>query len=113
MVLFPNAKINIGLYITSKRPDGFHELETGFFHVPWTDVLEITPSQQFEFSSSGLAISGEMQNNLCFRAYQALSKDFSLAPVHIHLHKIIPMGAGLGWRFIRCRLHLNGLKRYI
>ncbi|MHA8087466.1 4-(cytidine 5'-diphospho)-2-C-methyl-D-erythritol kinase [Aquirufa sp. Wall-65K1] len=110
MVLFPNAKINIGLYITSKRPDGFHELETCFFHVPWTDVLEITTSQQFEFSSSGLAISGEMQNNLCFRAYQALSKDFSLAPVHIHLHKIIPMGAGLGGGSSDAAFTLMGLR---
>lgn len=110
MVLFPNAKINIGLHILAKRPDGFHELETCFFHVPWTDILEITPSQQVEFSSSGLPIAGEVQNNLCLRAYHALSQDFKLSPVHIHLHKIIPMGAGLGGGSADAAFTLMGLR---
>jgi len=96
MVLFPHAKINIGLYITKKRKDGFHDLETCFFPVPWTDVLEITPSEEFSFSSSGLEIAGAIENNLCYRAYELLRQDHSFPPVHIHLHKIIPMGAGLG-----------------
>ncbi|CAM4195350.1 4-(cytidine 5'-diphospho)-2-C-methyl-D-erythritol kinase [Cytophagaceae bacterium 50C-KIRBA] len=110
MLLFPNAKINIGLYITSKRLDGFHELETCFFHVPWTDILEISPSQQVKFSSSGLPISGEVQNNLCLRAYHALAKDFKIPPVHIHLHKIIPMGAGLGGGSADAAFTLMGLR---
>lgn len=110
MVLFPNAKINIGLYITSKRLDGFHDLETCFFHVPWTDILEISPSQQVEFSSSGLPISGDVQNNLCVKAYHALSKDFDIPPAHIHLHKIIPMGAGLGGGSADAAFTLMGLR---
>lgn len=110
MVLFPNAKINVGLYITSKRADGFHELETCFFHIPWTDILEISPSEQFQFSSSGLAISGDIQSNLCYKAYQALSKDFQIPPVHIHLHKIIPMGAGLGGGSSDAAFTLMGLR---
>lgn len=96
MILFPNAKINLGLLITKKRVDGFHELETCFFHVPWSDILEISPASSFIFSSSGLSISGEKQENLCFKAFKALSEDFKMPNVHIHLHKIIPMGAGLG-----------------
>ena len=96
MVLFPPAKINIGLFITEKRSDGFHALETCFVQIPWTDILEISPAPNFSFSSSGLPISGSMDSNLCVRAYELLKKDFSMAPVHIHLHKIIPMGAGLG-----------------
>ncbi len=96
MILFPNAKINLGLYITEKRADGFHNLSTCFYHTPWSDILEITPSESFEFSTSGLAISGSLENNLCYRAFQLLQEAFTIPPVHIHLHKVIPMGAGLG-----------------
>ncbi|MFL0162109.1 4-(cytidine 5'-diphospho)-2-C-methyl-D-erythritol kinase [Aquirufa salirivi] len=110
MVLFPNAKINIGLQIIAKRPDGFHELETCFFHIPWTDILEISPSSQVEFSSSGLPISGEVQNNLCLRAYYALAKDFQVPAVHLHVHKIIPMGAGLGGGSADAAFTLMGLR---
>jgi 4-diphosphocytidyl-2-C-methyl-D-erythritol kinase len=96
MILFPNAKINLGLYVTEKRSDGFHNLSTCFYPVPWSDILEITPHDAFEFSTSGLAISGALETNLCFRAYQLLKEVFPIPPVHIHLHKVIPMGAGLG-----------------
>jgi 4-diphosphocytidyl-2-C-methyl-D-erythritol kinase len=96
MVSFPHAKINLGLNIVRKRPDGYHDLETCFYPIGWTDVLEIIPSSSFQFSSSGLAIEGNDENNLCVKAYNVLRKDFQLPSVHIHLHKIIPMGAGLG-----------------
>lgn len=110
MILFPNAKINLGLYITKKRTDGFHELETCFVHVPWTDILEITESDAFEFTSSGLAIEGPVSKNLCFRAYEALKADFKIPPVHIHLHKVIPMGAGLGGGSSDASFTLKGLR---
>ena len=96
MLSFPNAKINLGLHITAKRPDGFHDLESCFYPVGWTEVLEIIESDALTFTSSGLAIPGDADNNLCIKAYQALEKDFGLPPVHIHLHKAIPIGAGLG-----------------
>lgn len=96
MVSFPHAKINLGLNIIRKRADGYHDLETCFYPVGWTDILEIIPSPAFHFSSSGLPVDGNPGDNLCVRAYQALKKDFNLPPVHIHLHKIVPMGAGLG-----------------
>lgn len=97
MISFPNAKINIGLFITEKRIDGFHNLESCFFPIPWTDILEIIPSDCFSFSSSGIEIpNNTMETNLCVKAYNLLANDFDISPVKIHLHKNIPIGAGLG-----------------
>ncbi len=94
MVSFPPCKINLGLYILNRRADGYHNISTCFYPVPWTDILEIIPSDTMSFSRTGLSIPGE--DNLCIKAYQLLKKDFDLPPVKIHLHKIIPIGAGLG-----------------
>ncbi|MHA8090958.1 4-(cytidine 5'-diphospho)-2-C-methyl-D-erythritol kinase [Aquirufa regiilacus] len=110
MILFPNAKINLGLYITEKRSDGFHNLSTCFYPVPWSDILEITPHDTFEFSTSGLAISGALETNLCYRAFMLLKEAFNIAPVHIHLHKVIPMGAGLGGGSSDAAYTLMGLR---
>ena len=96
MVVFPPCKINLGLQVVSKRPDGFHDLITCFYPVPWYDILEIIPAENFSFSSSGIPIPGTKENNLCIKAYELLKKDWSLPCASIHLHKIIPMGAGLG-----------------
>lgn len=100
MIFFPNAKINLGLNIIVKRADGYHEIETVFYPVGLKDALEgikagLGPGVQF--TSSGLAIAGEANHNLCVKAYQLLQNDFpSLSSVQLHLHKAIPMGAGLG-----------------
>jgi 4-diphosphocytidyl-2-C-methyl-D-erythritol kinase len=99
MLVFPNAKINIGLRITEKRPDGFHNLQSCFYPIGWTDALEIIPAgadPETTFSSSGLVIPGGAATNLCVRAYNLLKADFSLPPVRTHLHKVVPIGAGLG-----------------
>ncbi|OJJ14159.1 4-(cytidine 5'-diphospho)-2-C-methyl-D-erythritol kinase [marine bacterium AO1-C] len=96
MISFPNAKINLGLNIIEKRPDGFHNLESCFYPVDWQDILEILPSNTLKFQSSGLSIPEDGKDNLCLRAYHLLREDFDLSPVHIHLHKVIPIGAGLG-----------------
>jgi 4-diphosphocytidyl-2-C-methyl-D-erythritol kinase len=97
VVQFPNCKINLGLHITSKRADGFHNIETVFYPVGLKDILEIIVSNQFEFSSTGITIPGDTSNNLCIKAYQLLQKDFPEIPaIKMHLHKNIPMGAGLG-----------------
>ncbi len=101
MVLFPNCKINLGLHITRKREDGYHDLETVFYPIGIKDVLEIiqapNPTQAFSFSSTGLAIQGNPTDNLCAKAYALLKKDFPQIPsIQMHLHKQIPMGAGLG-----------------
>lgn len=96
MLTFPNCKINIGLHIVEKRPDGFHNLESCFYPVGWTDLLEVIPADSLELTTSGLPIPGSLDSNLCVRAYQLLNQSFDLPPVRIHLHKIVPIGAGLG-----------------
>lgn len=96
MIVFPNAKINIGLHITNKRPDGYHDLETVFYPVMIRDVLEVVEAQELSFTSSGLTIPGTVESNICLKAYQLLSEIRKLPPVNIHLHKNIPIGAGLG-----------------
>lgn len=97
MLTFPNAKINIGLNIIEKRPDGFHNIESVFYPVEWSDMLEIIPSTEKEakFQSSGLAIPGNESSNLCLKAWHLLEKRIAIPPI-IYLHKVIPMGAGLG-----------------
>lgn len=96
MVSFPPCKINLGLNVIRKRADGFHDLSTCFYPVPWTDVLEIVPSKDFTFSATGIPVPGPAADNLCVRAYELLKKDFHLKPVAIHLIKNVPIGAGLG-----------------
>ena len=99
MLSFPNAKINIGLNITEKRPDGYHNLETVFYPVGLCDVLEVQPSEtcdDYSFSSSGISIDGDPEQNLIVKAYRLLQQDFPLPPVDISLVKQIPFGAGLG-----------------
>ena len=96
MISFPNAKINIGLNVVSKRSDGYHNLETIFYPVKLADALELVDSDELQFTSSGIKIDGNPENNLVVKAYKLLQKDFKLPPVKLHLHKIIPFGAGLG-----------------
>jgi len=96
MIVFPNAKINIGLNITSKRQDGFHNLESIFYPINWVDILEINKSDTFEFTSSGLTIDTNSNNNLVVKAYCLIVDKYKISPCKIHLHKQIPMGAGLG-----------------
>ena len=116
MILFPNAKINLGLNVIDKRSDGFHDIETVFYPIDLCDALEIVPSLDghFAFTSSGLKIPGEQASNLCIKACNLLlpeiikhhcceKSETSLYASHdpvpaifIHLHKVIPLGAGLG-----------------
>ncbi len=97
MIQFPNCKINLGLSILAKRADGYHELETVFYPIAVSDALEILPSDKLTLSQTGIAVPGDPDQNLCLKAYHLLKKDFpSLPSVQMHLHKNIPMGAGLG-----------------
>lgn len=96
MVLFPPAKINLGLEILSKRADGYHSINSIFIPTSLTDVLELIPSNKFSFASSGLKIQGSVDSNLVVKAYELMRANYQIAPVTIHLHKNIPMGAGLG-----------------
>jgi 4-diphosphocytidyl-2-C-methyl-D-erythritol kinase len=100
MIAFPNCKINLGLHIGNKREDGFHNLETVFCPIPLKDAVEIITSSSttpVTYSSSGNIIEGKEEDNLCIKAYHLLKKDFpSLPNIQLHLHKVIPTGAGLG-----------------
>ena len=103
MIVFPNSKINLGLRILRQRSDGHHDLETIFYPVALTDILELTTYREYErtsaipFTTSGLPIETEIINNLCTKAYKLLKKEFPELPhVQMHLHKVIPSGAGLG-----------------
>jgi 4-diphosphocytidyl-2-C-methyl-D-erythritol kinase len=97
MIVFPNAKINLGLRVIRKREDGYHDLESYMVPIGLTDVLEIVPSEEgFSFSSTGLTIEGPEDQNLCVKAFKLLQRTYGIADVKIHLHKIIPMGSGLG-----------------
>lgn len=101
MVIFPNCKINLGLHILRKRPDGYHDLQTVFYPVPLKDALEIvradTPGGSLHYSHSGIPVEGDVSANLCSKAYELIRKDFpNLPSTLLHLHKNIPMGAGLG-----------------
>src|ERR1044072_5400840 len=97
MIIFPNCKINLGLHILRRRPDGFHDLETVFYPLPLTDALEVLSDDKLQFASSGIPVPGNEQDNLCLKAWHLLKADFpDLPPVKIHLHKHIHIGAGLG-----------------
>jgi len=100
LISFPNAKINIGLNITEKRSDGFHNLESIFLPViglhDVLEIVEIKDSTHLQFSSSGIVIDGKDSDNLVLKAYQLLKSDFNLPALSVHLHKVIPTGAGLG-----------------
>lgn len=96
MIVFPNAKINIGLSILGKRKDGYHNILTSLYPVPWQDILELVPAPKETFTLSGLDIPGPATNNLCLKAYHLMKETFNLPPVKMHLHKVIPLAAGLG-----------------
>ncbi|HEY4147836.1 MAG TPA: 4-(cytidine 5'-diphospho)-2-C-methyl-D-erythritol kinase [Chitinophagaceae bacterium] len=99
MIVFPNAKINLGLHILHRRPDGFHAIETVFYPTPLKDALEVIHATEpgISLELSGLPVDGPVEQNLCIKAWQLLKKDFpELPPVKAFLLKAIPMGGGLG-----------------
>jgi len=96
MIVYPSAKINIGLKVLEKRPDGYHNLETFFFSAGMTDILEVVEAGDTSLTIYGNKLNCRMEDNLCIKAYNLLKDDFKLPPVEIHLLKRIPSGAGLG-----------------
>lgn len=100
MITYPNAKINLGLNIVEKRPDGYHNLETVFYPINLQDALEVNlleGEEEFSLKVSGVPIEGEPENNLVVKAYRLLKKDYpEMSAIDIHMYKHIPTGAGLG-----------------
>ncbi len=114
MVLFPNAKINLGLNILRKREDGYHELETIFYPVGLKDGLEFIENKQNKiiFSGSGLSLDIASEENIVVKAYRLLAADYALPGLDLHLHKVIPFGAGLGGGSSDAAFLLKGLNDY-
>lgn len=107
MLLFPNAKVNLGLNVIRKRSDGYHDIETLFVPVPdLCDVLELVRADTFRMHVCNAEIAGE---NLCEKAWRLLAQRFDIPPVEIHLYKKIPMGAGLGGGSADAAFTLTGL----
>jgi 4-diphosphocytidyl-2-C-methyl-D-erythritol kinase len=96
MILYPPAKINLGLHVLYKRSDGFHEIESVMYPLPFYDVLEILPAQKNSFKQSGIIFADTNEKNLCEKAVDLMQSKFNAPPVSIHLRKQIPVGAGLG-----------------
>ena len=96
MICFPNAKINLGLNVLSKRTDGFHNIESLIYPIPMRDTLEFLPADSFQLNVSGFHIDNSVKNNLVYKAWKLLYKNYNLPPLHIHLHKGIPIASGLG-----------------
>lgn len=111
MILFPNAKINLGLDILRKRDDGYHDIETVMVPVPWHDVLEIVPArgEDSTLTVTGRKVDCPPEKNLVMKAYRALCEEVPLPPVDIYLRKIIPDGAGLGGGSADASFTLSGL----
>ena len=99
MIAFPGCKINLGLNITNKLSSGFHTLESIFVPVSLSDIIEIIVNPapaKTKFNYSGLTISGNVAKNLVKKAFDLLDQQYQLSPIQAQLHKIVPMGAGLG-----------------
>ncbi len=111
MVLFPNAKINLGLHIGPKREDGFHAIQGVFYPIPWCDVLELLPGKgnELQLHLSGMAIEGDPQHNLVARAFALMQQQYGCPGVQAWLHKNIPTGAGLGGGSADAAFMLRGL----
>ncbi len=112
MISFPNAKINLGLNITEKRADGYHNISSCFYPISLKDALEIFPSKKSSFQSTGLPIPGDKADNLVWKAYQLLKKKYDLPEIDIILHKVIPMGAGIGGGSADAAFMLTMLNEY-
>lgn len=96
MLAFANAKINLGLNVTRKRPDGYHDIETVFYPVKLNDVVELTDAAETACLVKGIDVPGDTTDNLCLKAFNLLKNDFDLPAQQITLLKNIPVGAGLG-----------------
>lgn len=115
VILYPNAKINLGLRVLEKRADGYHNLETVFLPVhEMRDILELVEAPEFSFTAYGRPYTlpgNDPERELCVRAWRLLEADFNLPPVAIHLYKQIPVGAGLGGGSSDAAFTLAGINR--
>ena len=109
MIIFPQAKINLGLHVLKKREDSYHEVETCMYSIPLFDILEILPAGEFSFKQTGLMVDGNIESNLCVKAFRLIQQEYNIPEVYLHLRKQIPMGAGLGGGSSDAAHVINGL----
>ncbi|MCF0173098.1 MAG: 4-(cytidine 5'-diphospho)-2-C-methyl-D-erythritol kinase, partial [Bacteroidales bacterium] len=110
MIVFPNAKINLGLRVTSRREDGYHNLETLFMPVRQIrDILEIVHAKESKMVTYGTPLDGNPEDNLCMKALRLMQKEYGIGEAEIHLYKKIPVGAGLGGGSADCAFTLSAL----
>jgi len=109
MIIFPQAKINLGLHVLKKREDCYHEVETCMYSIPLFDILEILPADEFSFKQTGLNIDANIESNLCVKGFRLIQNEFKIPNVYMHLRKQIPMGAGLGGGSSDAANVINGL----
>ena len=116
MVIFPNAKINIGLWVTSLRDDGFHNIESVFYPIGLKDACEFvvndSGNDSDEFTQTGINTDCPMNQNLVIKALNLLRSKYNIPSLRMHLHKAIPMGAGLGGGSSDASFVLRYLNRY-
>ena len=112
MILYPNAKINLGLRILRKREDGFHDIESIMIPVPIYDILELSASEAFSYTQTGIDIPSDGSLGLVERAYMLMKNKYGIGPVAIHLRKQIPIGAGLGGGSADAAFTLKGLNEW-
>ncbi len=96
MIVYAPAKINIGLKILNQREDLYHNLDSLFYPIPLYDLLEVTKSEDFNISITGIPIIGNLKDNLIYKAWDLIRKHHNIGGIDVHLHKQIPTGAGLG-----------------
>ena len=115
MICYPNAKINLGLNVVSRRSDGYHNIESVFYPVNWVDILEViednNTSKGIELFTSGIEIPGNPKDNLLTIAYDIIAKEYNIGAIKAHLHKQIPIGAGLGGGSADCAFFVNALNK--
>jgi len=114
MILYPNAKINIGLKILNKRPDGYHNISSIIFPIQLSDILEFIPSsdKELKFMQTGISIKGDVEDNLCVKVYRFFRKEYHIPILKIHLHKNIPVQAGLGGGSSDAAFFIKGLNDF-
>ncbi len=112
MILFPSAKINLGLWVTAKRNDGFHNIESIFYPIPMHDAIEFRESSKFKLNIFGLSVPGKLSENLLVKAWELLHRHYQVPLLEINLLKAIPVGSGLGGGSADAAFFLKALNNF-
>ncbi len=112
MIVYANAKINLGLFVTRKREDGYHDIETVFYPVPLYDIIEFRESDAFRLRTEGIVLDIGYRDNLVYKVYKVFKDKFDIPPVEVFMIKRIPSGAGMGGGSSDAAFFAKGLNEY-